>query len=260
MMKIGWTHPVEQTQVNITWGGDGSFCLAFGEQIVGTAIALKYSPRLAWVGLVISDPDYQRRGFARRLMNQVMIHLSDVDSVMLDASVMGYPLYDTMGYQTLYKINAYSGTPQLFEVDHSIRPMTDSDLPAIIAADAEVVGVARPQVMKWLFETGSGYVATHEGVIIGYTFVKTHLDTLRLAGWNARDPITAENLLKLGSNLAAQGGFTYRLNVPEPNDQSRVIMDRHNMTIERYVTRMVYGQPRPGHMSDQFGIVSFMTG
>jgi hypothetical protein len=38
------------------------------------------------------------------------------------------------------------------------------------------------------------------------------------------------------------------------------MVERHNMTIERQVTRMVYGKPPPGHMGDQYGIIAFMTG
>ena len=260
MQKIGWTHPVEQIQQCILWGGEGSFCLTFDDSIVATAIALKYSQRLAWVGLVVSDPAYQRRGFARRLTNHVMQHLNDVDSVMLDASTLGFPLYNHMGFQSLYKINAYSGAPQRFELNPAIRPITAADMLTVIGMDCEVIGLPRPQVMNWLFETGKGFVATDADKITGYTFIKTHLDTLRLAAWNAKDALTAESLFQLGSTLAAEGGFTYRINIPEPNAQASDMALRHNLTIERYVTRMVYGKPPPGHMSDQYGIISFMTG
>src|SRR5664279_1472768 len=132
MRKVGWTHPLEQTRQNITWGGEGSFCLAFDERIVCTAIALKYSERLAWIGLVISDPEYQRRGFARRLMNHAMEHLQGVESIMLDASTLGFPLYDNMGFQSLYKIHVYMGTPQRFAPSAAIRPMTAEDPPIVI--------------------------------------------------------------------------------------------------------------------------------
>ena len=260
MRKIGWNHSLEQIQQNITWGGKGSFCLAFDKEIVATAIALKYSERLAWVGLVVSDPAYQRRGFARRLMNHIMQHLSTVESVMLDASTMGFPLYDSMGFKSLYKINAYTRTPERFELSPSIRPMTATDLPAVIAMDADMNGLPRPQVINWLFETGKAFVATEQDTITGFTFVKWNAELLRLAAWNARDPATAELLMQVGCNLALDGGYTYRIDIPEPNDQARNIVIRNGLSIERNVTRMVYGQTPPGHMSDQFGIVSFMTG
>lgn len=260
MQKIGWNHPVEQTKQYIIWGGEGSFCLSFDDDIVTTAIALKYSQRLAWVGLVVSNPDYQRRGFARRLMNHVMHYLSDVDSIMLDASTLGFPLYDSMGFQSLYKINIYTGAPQHFKPSPAIRPMIVTDVPIIIDMDSEVNGVPRPQVVNGLFESSKGFVATDVGTITGYTFVKTHLDTLRLAAWNAQDAATAESLLQLGSTLAAEGGYIYHINIPEPNNRANDMALRHNLTNERYVTRMVYGKAPPGHMSDQYGIISFMTG
>lgn len=260
MEKIGWFHPVEQTKQYIAWGGTGSFCLAFGDEVVATAIALKYSERLAWVGLVISDPDYQRRGFAKCLMNHVMEYLSDVESVMLDASVLGYPLYVKMGFQPLYKINAYRGTPQIFPNSNSIRAMTTADLDTIVNMDCESFGLPRPQIIKWLFETGTGIVATNNDSITGYAFTKAFGDTLRALAWNAKAPSSADQILRACSTQAAEGGYLLRINVPEPNTFARDLALNHNLVIERYVTRMVYGQPPPGNMGDQYGIVTFMTG
>jgi GNAT superfamily N-acetyltransferase len=260
LAKIGWNHPLEQVRQNIICGGEGSFCLAFDKQIVGTAIALKYSERLAWVGLVVSDPEYQRRGFARRLMNHVMQYLSNIDSVMLDASVLGFPLYDNMSFQSLYKIYVYNGTPQRFAPSPTIRSMTAEDLPTVIDMDCVIMGLPRPQILKWLFEAGDGYVATHSGKIVGYTFTRTQADALRLVAWNAQDAATAEALFQFGSTLAANGNFSLHISIPEPNQAARDIAESHNLTIDRYVTRMVYGKQPPGRMGEQYGIIAFMTG
>ncbi|MBA3871786.1 MAG: GNAT family N-acetyltransferase [Anaerolineae bacterium] len=260
MRKIGWMYAVEQTQHNITLGGQGSFCLAFDKEIVATALALKYSSRLAWVGMVISDPAYQRRGFARRLMNHVMGYLSDVESVMLDASTLGFPLYDSMGYQSLYKIYVYSGAANHFTPADNIRPMTVADLPTVIDMDSLIMGLARPQVITWLFEVGEGYVVTDSGKITGYMFTRTQVAALRMVAWNAANQFAAESLLEFASTLAAQAGLALETLTPEPSQAAREIAERHGLTIERALTRMVYGKQPPGHMSEQYGIIAFMTG
>ncbi len=200
-----------------------ALCL-LDKEIVATTIALKYSGRLAWIGLVVSDPDYQRRGFARRLMSHAMQHLRSIDSVMLDASVMGFPLYDSMGFQSLYKINVYIGASQAFDTPASIRPMTREDLPSIIEMDCEKVGAPSPQVINWLFQTGSGYLVEDSGKIAGYTFTRTQLDPLRLVAWNARDPETAEQIFRFGSTLAAKSAVLSRMSAsPEPNVKALII-------------------------------------
>lgn len=260
MEKIGWHHPLEQTRQYITWGGNGSFCLAFRDEVVATAIAMKYTQRLAWVGLVISHPDYQRRGFARRLMNHVMAYLVGVESIMLDASAAGYPLYDSMGFEPLYKINAYSGQPRRFEVHPSIRPMTAADLPQVTAMDESTFGIPRPHILRWLFDTGTGWVVSDDKALTGYTFTKVYGDTLRALAWNATDANTAGMILQAASTQAAEGGYLLRVNVPEPNIAARDLVRSHQMGIERYVTRMVYGNSPPGKMGEQYGIITFMTG
>jgi hypothetical protein len=215
---------------------------------------------LAWVGLVVSDPEYQRRGFARRLMNHVMQYLSDVESVMLDASVAGFPVYDKMNFQSLYKINVFAGAPQRFAPSAAIRPMTTEDLPTVVDMDCAIMGLPRPQILNWLFETGKAYVATASDKIIGYTFTRTQADALRLVAWNAQDAATAGALFQFGSTKAAEGGFNLHVSIPEPNTTAREIAERHDLTFDRYVTRMVYGKQPSGHMGEQYGIIAFMTG
>ncbi len=260
MKKIGWNHPEAQTRQYIAWGGEGSFCLAFDEQVVATAIALKYSERLAWVGLVISDPSYQRRGFARRLMNHVMAYLTDIQSVMLDASTLGFPLYDNMGFQSLYKVNACSGVAQRFAPHPTITQMTTAHLQEVIALDTDLNGQARTQVIEWLFNTGSGFVSIETGHVTGYAFAKVHEDTLRVGSWYANSEANAAALLQTCSTLAAEGGYMLRTSSPDVNGAAQRILQAQGITLERSVTRMVYGAMPPGHMSDQYGIVSFMTG
>jgi len=139
--------------------------------------------------------------------------------------------------------------------------MTKDDMPTVLKMDYDVVGVSRSAVLHWLFNTGQGFVATKGNTITGFIFIKKHLDTLRLAGWNAHDATTAEALFQRGSTLAAEENFAnYRINIPEPNTFAYDIAIRHKMLLDRYVTRMVYGKEPPGHMDDQFGIIAFMTG
>src|SRR5262249_13712471 len=93
--RVGWSHSPTTWQQFIRWGREGALCLTVDGRIVTTAVALVYSERLAWVGAVITDPDYQGRGLAGKIMVEVMDYLAQrhIQSVMLDASPLGFPIY-----------------------------------------------------------------------------------------------------------------------------------------------------------------------
>ena len=71
-------------------------------EVAATATIVAYERRLAWIGMVLTRKAYRPRGFAKRLMNQVL-RLTDVggiESVKLDATDQGMPLYEKFGFRS----------------------------------------------------------------------------------------------------------------------------------------------------------------
>lgn len=58
------------------------------------------APRRGWVLNVYTEPDYRRRGIARRLMDALLewCRAEDFASVALHATEFGRPLYDRLGF------------------------------------------------------------------------------------------------------------------------------------------------------------------
>jgi hypothetical protein len=48
--------------------------------------------------MVLTHPEYRGRGYARTLMERALDYLHDVQTVKLDATEMGHPLYKTLGF------------------------------------------------------------------------------------------------------------------------------------------------------------------
>src|SRR5437016_12880203 len=72
------------------------------ERVVATATLLCYGSRLAWIGMVLTRPDYRRRGFAQRLVQTALERSAalKIESVKLDATQEGQPLYEKLGFKT----------------------------------------------------------------------------------------------------------------------------------------------------------------
>src|SRR4051794_1110673 len=94
--SIGWGHDTDTWQQLIRWCGEGSLGIFAGDQLVASTFALEYSPALAWIGVVVTHPAYQKRGLARRLMTAAieMLKAHGVNCIMLDATDLGRPLYE----------------------------------------------------------------------------------------------------------------------------------------------------------------------
>lgn len=80
--------------------------------LAATATAVCYQRRLAWIGMVLTDPAHRRRGFAQRLMEHSIAALTarQVEWIKLDATKMGEPLYRQLGFETECEIERWGTT------------------------------------------------------------------------------------------------------------------------------------------------------
>ncbi len=47
---------------------NGCFCATIGDEVVATTTTTTYGHELAWIGMVLVDPEFRRLGIATRLM------------------------------------------------------------------------------------------------------------------------------------------------------------------------------------------------
>lgn len=80
----------------------GCFVIEADDRIAATTTLLCYGARLAWIGMVLTSPEYRRMGFALRLMEHALGRASElkIESIMLDATPLGQPLYEKLGFKT----------------------------------------------------------------------------------------------------------------------------------------------------------------
>jgi GNAT superfamily N-acetyltransferase len=95
---VGWNQTLADWALVIEMNPEGCFALERDEQLVATTSTIRYGTELAWVGMVLTHPEYRGRGYARALMGRALDHLSDVATVKLDATEMGRPLYKKLGF------------------------------------------------------------------------------------------------------------------------------------------------------------------
>lgn len=80
----------------------GCFCIEVEGAVAATATVVCYGCELAWIGMVLTAPEYRGRGFARRLMQRAIEYAraKGVAWIKLDATDMGLPLYSSLGFES----------------------------------------------------------------------------------------------------------------------------------------------------------------
>jgi GNAT superfamily N-acetyltransferase len=97
----GWNQTEADWQRVLDLEPEGCFVLETEERIAATTTAVRYGTELAWIGMVLTLPEFRGRGYARRLMTAAIDYLEShrVDWIKLDATDMGRPLYTQLGFQ-----------------------------------------------------------------------------------------------------------------------------------------------------------------
>ncbi len=98
----GWNQTAEDWERLLDLEPKGCFGLHHDGILAATATAVTYGKDLAWIGMVLTLPEYRGRGFARRLMAAVMEFAASrgVAGAGLDATDMGIALYRQCGFES----------------------------------------------------------------------------------------------------------------------------------------------------------------
>ncbi len=109
----GWNQTVQDWERLLRLEPDGCFVEERDGVIAGSATALRYSRELAWIGMVLVLPGYRRRGIATALMRHALAWLGENGILVskLDATDMGRPLYEQLGFRKECAIERWARAP-----------------------------------------------------------------------------------------------------------------------------------------------------
>src|SRR3569832_1546282 len=96
----GWNQTEEDWRRLLWLEPNGCFAAVKDGRLVGTTTTTTYGDELAWIGMVLVDPQQRRQGIATQLLNVAIDYLKKkVVTVKLDATSQGKPVYERLGFQ-----------------------------------------------------------------------------------------------------------------------------------------------------------------
>ncbi len=222
---------------------DGWFAAEQGRRLVGMVGAIHYGD-FAHVGLMAVHPEAQRQGFGMALMQFILAWIETYSRAgqqppasWLDASLMGRPLYEKLGYTSydetgiyVRPINPAAPLPGGYLQKHRIQALTPHELDELAPLDRAVFGADRRKVLQALLKVypQRAFLQRDEaGQIAGYLIAQKN----RIGPWVMLQPGQAEALLQTALSLPYEG--TLAVNPSSKNKEISELLARHGFEWSR---------------------------
>lgn len=175
----GWNQTPEDWGRFLKARPNGCFVAEVDSRVVGTAATIPYEDKFAWIGMVLVDPEYRGRGIGTRLLEKAIAFLDEgkIPTMKLDATPLGKPLYEKLGFLTEYEIErlALNRDPEQLsnsEPTNAQHLISSSELEIVMARDAELFGADRSGLLKSLHRESPELISAlwNAGKLIGYLF------------------------------------------------------------------------------------------
>jgi len=212
---------------------DGWFIALQDEHLVGMVGAINYGV-FAHVGLMAVHPDAQRKGIGFALMQFILARLEQqqVLRVILDASEIGRPLYDKLGFIAFDETFVFQrdGDFARPETAPHLQTITVRDLDELVQWDTAVFGANRQKVFEVLLEAfpGRAFMQRDEqGRLMGYIFAQKN----RIGPWVMLQSCSAEELFRAALLLPYEGPVSVA--VPQANREALGLLQRYGFRLVR---------------------------
>jgi len=152
----GWNQTEDDWRRLISLEPAGCFAAIRNHELVGTTTTTTYKDQLAWVGMVLVDPQNRRQGIATRLMETALDYLRGrVATVKLDATAQGKPVYERFGFEEESLIERWTGSIKSRNDIGPIDPINKLNIAAqreLFDLDGRAFGADRSSLIEGLID------------------------------------------------------------------------------------------------------------
>ena len=231
------------------------------ERLAASAVALPYGNEFAWVSMVLVLPEFRGRGYASQLLEHALADLAWRDiAAILDATPDGHPIYVDKGFVDSWGFRRYrraarplagasaARTPSAARTaaagagQATVRPLRDTDWPAILAIDRPAFGADRAALLRSLAARlpRAAHVAEHAGRISGFVLARDGREATQIGPLLGADDTSARALLD-----AALSTLDGPICVDLTDRHARLLrwLQARGFAYQRPFTRMVRGLP-----------------
>jgi len=146
---------------------DGCFVAENNGESVGTVATFTFDD-VAWIAMVLVDENHRGGGIGKSLLSHSIDFLDQkgIRSIRLDATAMGRPLYEKLGFVAQYELTRFEGSASDGKAESRAR--FAKSVEEIADLDRRVAGCDRTSMLASLMDDarvveGRGYLLTRPG-------------------------------------------------------------------------------------------------
>ena len=248
--EAGWNQTAEDWQTLLELSPEGCLAIEVDGHLAATTTLLCYGRSLAWIGMVLTKAEYQRRGFAKRLLARALEHADamGIETMKLDATDQGQPLYERLGFRSEQEVERWS------------RPGENAQLPAYRRSverpwhdlDSQVFGTDRSHLLERLAQLNPPTSSSQS-----YLFTRPGRVTAYLGPCVSNDPRQARDLIE-DCVLNSQCAWSWDL---FPRNEDAVALARDlGFSPKRHLVRMARGKELREKTNSIYAIAGFELG
>lgn len=259
----GWNQLEDDWQRFLALNFERVFVAEYEGQPCGTASLTCYGTDLAWIGMVLVHPDFQRRGVASALIRHGLSTLREAKlrCIKLDATDLGRAVYSKLDFEDERPIYRCLCPRAPARSGPALPPISERDWEAVAAFDLEVFGANRLPLLQRLAYDGSTAIVRSADGVEGFGFARSGFDASFLGPIVARDSDTARALAKslLSTRTCATKPVYWDL-LPD-NTGALALADSLGFQVARRLMRMRFGTPlRNGILEAMYAAAGFEAG
>jgi len=248
--QAGWNQTEDDWRTLLELSPQGCLAIEVDGHLAATTTLLCYGRRLAWIGMVLTKAEYQRRGFARRLLAHALENADTmgIATIKLDATDQGEPLYESLGFRSEQEIERWS------------RPGRNEQLPARHASmeepwrdlDSLVFGTDRSPLLERLAR-----FTPPRSISQSYLFTRPGRVTAYLGPCVSPDPRQARHLIE---ECVLNAGCAWSWDLFPRNQEAVALARDLGFSPKRHLVRMARGKQLREKELSIYAIAGFELG
>jgi GNAT superfamily N-acetyltransferase len=234
-------------------------CVDDEGNVVGTVTTIRYGNHFAWIGMVLVDPNHQRKGIGLGLLEQSMQVLKNQNCIKLDATPAGRQVYVKLGFEDEYELSRMSASAinnQHLVPSPIATALTSDNFEHVKAFDQKVFGADRMMLLSQMLDGAPdlAFQITEDDHLKGYCFGRAGYRYTHIGPVVATNIEVAKDLVSAA--LKHIGNQPVILDVLHHDESLRDWLKSVGFSVLRPFIRMYRGDNEwPGIPENQFAIL-----
>ena len=227
------------------------------KRVAGTATALNHDDCVAWIGMVLVDKSLRGQGAGKMLLEEIINSSKHIQSVKLDATPAGEPLYLKLGFIPEYSILRMTRSPQKQSAPklsgQAVFSVQSTELPEISELDRNIFGADRSYLLNTLINTypDRAFCLKEGSRIDGFALGRAG------SGFNYIGPVSARSIESakqlISASLESLDDKAIAIDILEDKKELTEWLGTEGFIRQRQFSRMyLKANPYPGILNNQF--------